>query len=74
MNGRQQVIFAVPERQAASEGWIRSTCIPLGRFGNMVILTQYSERERDASTMQYFELERGVRRFDQTGLDIMESL
>ncbi len=70
----QTQIFAVPERQAASEGWIRSTCIPLGVFGNMVVLTRYSERDADASTMEYFELPLGVRKYDSEGTDILEVL
>ncbi len=40
----------------------------------MVILTQYSECERDASTMQYFELPGGVRRYNEEGTDILEVL
>jgi len=71
---KQLHIFAVPERQAAKEGWIRSTCIPLEAFGNMVILTQYSEGTGDASTMQYFELPGGVRMYNEEGTDILEVL
>ena len=68
------IMFAVPPEQAASEGWIRSTCIPLGVFGNMVVLTQYSEGTGDASTMEYFELPLGVRKYDEEGTDILEVL
>ncbi len=67
-------IFAVPKPQAASEGWIRSTCLPLGAFGNMVILTQLDEGNGDASTMQYYELPGGVRMYNEEGTDILEVL
>ena len=72
--GNQLHIFAVPERQAAKEGWIRSTCIPLGVFGNMTILTQYSEGTGDAHTMSYYELPGGVRMYDEEGIDNLEIL
>ncbi len=74
MANQLPILFAVPPEQAAKEGWIRSTCIPLGVFGNMVILTQLERGTGDASTMEYFELPGGVRRYDEEGIDTLEIL
>ena len=72
MNTKQLPIFAVPGPQAASEGWIRSTCIPLGVFGNMVVLTQLERETGDATTMRFFDLPGGVRMYNEEGIDILE--